>query len=244
MKLIKLFLFNVVIAMINVLVFSPGVLAIELSGENIFQTSLGITIILMSIAIFILGNYKIIMSRRKIIKSIDIETSDDCIYALEQNVWKKTFSSDIKVILEQIERIKKKIYTINELLKEKFNTTEISYTKFQCIINDVEALFYINIKSIINKLNIFDEEEYHRLSKHSTHEELSKSYSKEKITIYNEYITFIKDSIDDNEEVLLKLDKLLFELSKLNSLEDGDLEKMMSMKEIDDLINKTKYYKK
>ncbi len=58
----------------------------------------------------------------------------------------------------------------------------------------------------------------------------------------NIYI-FVKDSIEDNEEILLKLDKFLFELSKFNSLEDGELENMSAIKDVDELINKIKFYK-
>ena len=53
----------------------------------------------------------------------------------------------------------------------------------------------------------------------------------------------MKDSIEDNEEILLKLDKFLFELSKFNSLEDGELENMSAIKDVDELINKIKFYK-
>jgi hypothetical protein len=42
---------------------------------------------------------------------------------------------------------------------------------------------------------------------------------------------------------LLKLDKLLLEISRLDSLEPGDIENMACMQEIDSLIKQTKYYK-
>ena len=62
------------------------------------------------------------------------------------------------------------------------------------------------------------------------------------MNIYNEYISFVKKAIDDNEQIILKLDEILFELSKLNSSEDGALENMSAMKEIDDLIKKVRLY--
>lgn len=242
-KFLKLLIFNILIALFSIIVFSPGLLGLDIGSSNTFEAALGITLIFMGSVIFIFGNYRILMTTHRTIKTIEIKTSDDCISALEQNIWKKTFSKDIKDILEQIERMKKKKETIIELLQEKFNTTEISYNKFESTITEVDVLFYINVKSIINRLNIFDETEYQKLSKHSSQQELSKSYSKEKMNIYNEYISFIKNSVEDNEEILLKIDKLLLELSKLNSLEEGELENMITMKEIDELINKTKYYK-
>ena len=61
--------------------------------------------------------------------------------------------------------------------------------------------------------------------------------------MYEEYITFVKDSVEDNEEILLKLDKVLLELSKFNSLDDGELENMNAIKDVDELISKINLYK-
>ena len=119
----------------------------------------------------------------------------------------------------------------------------MSYTKFTSVIIDIENLFYINIKSVINKINIFDEKEYDRLYKDIRHRKMSNSIINEKKNMYEQYISFVKESIDDNEQILLKLDKVLLELSKFNSLEDGQLENMNAMKDIDDLICKIKLYK-
>ena len=44
-----------------------------------------------------------------------------------------------------------------------------------------------------------------------------------------------------HEQIILKLDKILLELSKFNSLEDK-IENMSAMKEIEDLISKVKLY--
>ena len=35
--------------------------------------------------------------------------------------------------------------------------------------------------------------------------------------MFQKYITFVKESVENNEEILLKLDKVLLELSKFNS---------------------------
>ena len=53
----------------------------------------------------------------------------------------------------------------------------------------------------------------------------------------------MKAATEDNEQILLKLDKLLLEISDLNSVESGQLEQMAGMIEIDNLIKQAKYYK-
>ena len=56
-------------------------------------------------------------------------------------------------------------------------------------------------------------------------------------------MNFLKAATEDNEQILLKLDKLLLEISGLNSVESGQLEQMTGMIEIDNLIKQAKYYK-
>ena len=224
-KFISLIKINSAIVILNIVLFSPGLLNIEIGGTSIFKTALGVTIITMSIIIFIIGNYSILMKEDNDINIYKVVTSDDCIEALNENKYKKIFSSDIDILLEQIDRIENKVDTIEDILIQKFSISEMSYKKFNYVILDIKNLFYVNIKSIINKINIFDQNEY------------------KKINMYKEYITFVKNAIEDNEEILLRLDKVLLELSKFNSLDEGELENMSAMDNIDDLISKIKLYK-
>ena len=63
------------------------------------------------------------------------------------------------------------------------------------------------------------------------------------MNIYNEYIDFVKKATIMNEEILLKLDKILFEVSKYNSLEDGEVKELPAIIEMDELIKNAKLYK-
>lgn len=242
-KIAKIIGLNLGIAMVNIIIFSKGIMDIKIIGGSTFQSAFGITMIFISIAIFVFGNYKLLFEKEEKIQTKDIITSLDCIKALKENRDKRTFAKDINILIEQIERVEKKKSRITEILLQKFNSSEMSYSKFQDIILEIENLFYLNMRSIINKFNIFDEEEYQMIKTKPQDEGLSESFISEKMGIYNEYISFVKDSIEDNEQILLKMDKLLLELSKFHSLEDGELEEMDVMKEIDELIGKIKFYK-
>lgn len=242
-KIIKMLLLNILIALFNICLFSPGIIGIKIWGASTFNAAIGITFIIMSTVIFILGNYRLLSGKEEKLNSEEIKNIDDYVGALKQNRDKETFKEDISIVIEQIHRMDRKQELIDEVLLEKFNSSEMSYSKFQVAIDEIEKLFYINIKSIINKLNIFDEDEYEKVSKSVGQANLSSYVIREKNSIYNKYISFIKSSIEDNEEILLKLEKLLLELSKFNSLKDGELESMDAMKELDDLISKIKFYK-
>ena len=234
---------NIAIVMLNIIIFSPGLFNIKIDFINIFQTSIGITIIIMSFIIFIIGNYKISIKEDNEIDISKLDDSEDYIEALKENSSKRVFSKDIDILLEQIERMDKKQEKIDDILLQKFTVNEMSYIKFKKTITEVRDVFYINIKSVINKINIFDEQEYEKIKKDIKNGKLNGKIEEQKKDMFDEYIFFVKDSIEDNEEILLKLDKFLFELSKFNSLEDGELENMSAIKDVDELINKIKFYK-
>ncbi|HWQ42401.1 MAG TPA: hypothetical protein VN456_10265, partial [Desulfosporosinus sp.] len=96
---------------------------------------------------------------------------------------------------------------------------------------------------IINKLNAFDEDDYIMIRTKNAAKAFSQQFVEDKLKVYNEYITYMRDSAEDNEEIILKLDKLLLEISGLNSMENGQIEQMPGMIEIDDLIKQTKLYR-
>lgn len=242
-KIIKVAGLNLGIAVINTILFSPGFIGVSIGGESVLKTAFGATEIFMSVVIFIFGNYKLFSDKKEIIKANEINNLDECKEALKQNCRKIVFEDDVSVVLEQIEGFRKKEKTINDILLQKFDLNEMSYSKFNGAIKDVEKVFCMNIKSIINKINAFDEEDYKRISKDNVHKKFSKEFINTKMGIYGEFISFVKNAMEDNEQIILKLDKLLLEISKFNSLEDGELENMTAIKEIEELTGKTQLYK-
>ena len=168
---------------------------------------------------------------------------DDYIEALNIHRGLKTFEETVDLLIDQIERLQKKNKTIRDILLQIFSASEISYQKFDAVIAEVEKIFFMNIRSILNKLNAFDEEDYNFIRKKYEAGAISQQFMEEKFKVYDEYITFVKAATEDNEQILLKLDKLLLEISGLNSIESGQLEQMAGMIEIDNLIKQAKYYK-
>ena len=92
-------------------------------------------------------------------------------------------------------------------------------------------------------LNAFDEDDYNFVRSRQEAGAFSEQFMEEKLEVYYEYIKFVNAATEDNEQILLKLDKLLLEISGLNSIESGELEQMAGMIEIDNLIKQAKYYK-
>jgi len=241
--LIRLLGLNLGIAAANIAVFSPGLLDVDLFGAGALEAAFGSAFLVFSGSGLVYGNYKLLSEPEKAIPIGAKSTKEDYIEALNEHRGLKTFERNIDLLLDQIERLQKKNKTIRDILLQIFNASEISYQKFDAVIAEVENIFFKNIRSIINKLNAFDEEDYNFIKKQRNAGAFSEDIMEEKFKVYNEYIRFVKEATEDNEQILLKLDKLLLEISGLNCIESGELEQMAGMIEIDNLIKQAKYYK-
>ena len=241
-KILKLAGLNIVIIVSDIVLFSPGFLGIRLNGADALNTAIGGTAIFASLAVFVYGNYKLLQQKEKALQTRDINNLEDCVLALKQAYGKKTFDGSITTILDQIDRLHKKKERIREFLLQKFRVIDTGFEKFNGTISDVEYVFYTNIKGVINKINAFDEEEYEKISNSRGPSGLSPKYIVSQQAIYNEYITFVKNALDTNEEILLRMDALLLEISSVDSVEASEIANMKEIREMDQLIRKSRYY--
>lgn len=243
--IIKLLIFNAALFLINIAVFSNAFLKVSIFGESILETIIGLIVIVGSVFLFIFINLRIIKGPTpKIDPTVTVEKItdlDSCRSTISHLKYSGTFAAKLDEVLEQIEKMQKKKGLISDILRQKFADTEMSYGKFLGIVESAEKIMCVNIKSMLNKICAFDEEEYNEIKNNKS--QLNQSIATQKMEIYNEYIDFVNQAVVGNEEILLRLDKLLLEISKFNSLSAGELENMEAMHELDDLIRDTKWYK-
>ena len=239
----KLLGLNLGIAATNIIVFSPAFIGLTLFGVSEFQTALGITVLFLSGAGLTYGNYRHLSVPETLPPKNKIMTVEDYVEALNVHRGLKTFGKTVEILLDQIGRLQKKNKTLRDILLQIFSASEMSYQKFDVVITEVEKIFFMNIRSILNKLNAFDEEDYEIVRTNHDAGAFSQQFMEDKFKIYYEYIAFVDAAAEDNEQILLKLDRLLLEISGLNSIESGQLEQMPGMVEIDNLIKNAKYYK-
>lgn len=241
-KAIKLLLLVISIVLINVIVLSPGLLGIRLYGASALQTASATAILTASMLALLYGIYQLFYKPTVIVPIKELKAEEDYVLAFNQYKNMKVLQQEISFAKEQVPRLRKKKESLWSVLNQRFEPNEISYKKFTNAIIQVEKLFYLNLRNILNKVSVFDEAEYKHVLEHNTNR-FSEKILLEKTELYKEYITFINNSLNLNEEILLDLDKLLLEISKLNSFEVEDIDNMDCMKEIENLINQTKFYK-
>lgn len=240
-RFIQLFGLILGIVAVNVLAFSPGFAGLGF-GESAFQTALAVTLLFGSVLALFYGSYSLLFKQPVVLPVRQIETHEDYVEALSFYRRIKILEEDITLGLSQLNRMKKKKETLMNVLHQRFDPGELSFKKFASVTEEVEKLLYLNIRSILNRLNVFDEADYASMMKAKS-ATIPQKIFQEKTKVYNDYLTYVKNSLHTNEEVLLKLDQLLLEISRLDSFEAGDIEQMPCMQEIDQLIKHTKLYR-
>ncbi|ALC90575.1 hypothetical protein AM500_12850 [Bacillus sp. FJAT-18017] len=241
-RMLKLILLIFGVTLANVILLSPGFLGVKIVGGSALETSFGLTAMLVSLIVILYGIYEVLFKKLPAIHLNELKTNEDYVKALQLYQDIKVLREDILFALSQEMRLKKKKGGLLTLLNERFDKTELSYQKFTNVVSEVEKLFYMNIRNILNKVSTFDETEYESIIRKNTNR-FSKEILQEKKELYNEYLSFVKNALNINEEILLDIDKLVLEISRLNTIDIDDIDNMAAMQEMDALIKQTKLYK-
>ncbi|MDR1563539.1 MAG: hypothetical protein LBS74_01090 [Oscillospiraceae bacterium] len=240
-KIRQLLILNAVIIAVNIALFSRAFLGLSLFTGTALAVSLAWTDIIISITAFVRGNMLIMKKEETHMLTQGIRSLDDCVGVFQEAINNgDVFDESILKNIDQIKRFKRKQNTIKDILLQKFSPEEMSFKKFNGVLAEVQEVFYLNMRSILNKISAFDVDEYERLVKtNSGGDELTQA----KMEIYSEFISFVNNATKINEEILIKLDKMLLEISKYNSLEDGDINKLAAIIEMDELIKNAGLYR-
>lgn len=230
-----------IVVILNILLFMPG--WIDLGAQT---SPLGIaftvTWVVANILVLLYGCYMTFFKPPAAVPVKTIETHEDYLNALNYYKSIKALEEDVTLVISQLERMKKKREAFLNVLNHRFEAGEMSYKKFASVAQEVEKLLYLNVRSILNRLHVFDKAEYGSMMNNRP-KGLSPEMIQKKNKVYSDYLTYLKTSLNTNEEILLKLDQLMLEISRLDSFEEGDIEQMPCMKEIDLLIKQTKLYR-
>jgi hypothetical protein len=240
-KIVKLLSLIVGVAVTNIVVLSPGFIGLEI-GDNAIATASAVTLLFASSLTLFYGCYAFLFKPSVVLPIKQIKTHEDYVASLGRYRRIKALEEDISVALAQLERMRKKQSTLFEVLDQRFEPSELSYRKFASVIREVQKLFYLNVRGALNRLQVLDGAELAAVASPKT-ARLPTELFQEKANMYNEQLAYVKSAVGTNEEILLKLDKLLLEITKLDSHELGDIENMPGMREIDSLIKHTKLYK-
>ena len=247
-KSMKFLFLNVGIIVLNIVAF--GVLRISI-GANVFSTVIGTLVVLVSVFAFIGGNISILLHKDKVniqksYKNNDIGIEKDELSAIEEaNRKTRVFRKEINKTTQQLERLNSRNNALNAILLQHFKPSEMTYLKFRSVIDSVNGVFRGNVQKIIERVNMFDENDYisllYKMKKNPN--EAKAQNNVDKMKIYLEHMNYVKTLVEDDEVIIMKMDKLMLELSKLSELNADDIENVSAIQDINELIGQTKYYK-
>lgn len=230
------------VVILNIAILSPGLLGVAISGSSALETATGVTLLVVSLLIVLYGSY-IPLFKRAIVPAVpSLDSREDYIAELNRYRNVRVLKEDVALALEQLERMDKKKLTLLNVLAVRFERTELSFRKFHTVIQDVEKLLYLNIRSILNKLSVFDAAEFSQFTGTINSGRFTSTFIQKKNALFNEYFTHVKGCLAANEEILLKLDQLLLEISQLGSADYDAALEMPCMQELTALIGQTKLY--
>lgn len=241
-KIKKMIFLNSGIVIANLLAFTSFGLNLKLGSF------LGILTILISVIVFFSGNKKILNNtsqknkEKKETKQVnDLQTDEDFKIELVKCMSKREFRIPVENAVKQLERMRKKINILEEVLSQHFEKGSITYEKFYTTIANIEELFFDNLRKMILKITIFDQDEFNNMARDNRN--LSTAAVSQRNAIYKEYVNYANLILEKNENILIKLDNLLLEVSKLDDVEESNIENLSAVQEVNDLIEQTKYYK-
>ncbi|MDR2340203.1 MAG: hypothetical protein LBF40_08770 [Deltaproteobacteria bacterium] len=243
-KILKLLGINVGLAAINIILYSRLFLHIPSRGSVLLMILAG-GVTLFTIGAFFYLNMKV-LSQSETVRMVVNEEDQDSLPALANslNFYIRnnihTFRDDLVALEDQVEKFEKKKKLYEESLLRKFTRTEITFAKFYGTFENVEDVFKQILKGVLSRLNSFDEEEYENML---TDKNVSRKNYLERKGIYDDYRAYVTRAKETGDDILIKIDRLQLEVSKLSADDPKAAENLESVKEIDKLISEVKWYK-
>ncbi len=240
-KYIKLVLFNAIIAATAVICYSPGLINLRLSDESIFRAGMSIIMALILISVFFYGNYQMLSKKeQKFITRENISDIDKAEALLRTYFGGKYFGKTAKAADEQLQRMLKSFKRTKIMIDEKFDEGSLSWNKYSSIVDAAQQSALDNIIAMANRIQMFDETEYRRLSSYKD-DMIPDDVQEKQLELYDKNMDNIRNAIAVNEKLLLKMDTLSMELSDVGEKKGNESDELL--KEIEQLTEEVKYYR-
>lgn len=201
MKKVYLVLFNTILVLTAIACFSKRGLGLSFNPSNgafIFAITIAVTFFL--IAVFIFVNYTFLTLKENTNPKIGkISSIEECMSALSK--CKKTdpsFIEEIEIAIEQLKTLQRRRNSLNMLLH--LNDVTESFDYLNQTANVADSYVISNIKSILNRLIAFDNEEY------------LQTKDPEDIRPHK---TYIKRILEENKIVLKEYSSMIEAVSKI-----------------------------
>ena len=216
-KPVKLAVFNIAFIIIAVLSFSERGLGLSFDpSDGAFSFAMSISLTFLGVALFGFVNYTLLTNKEKVDYKIkSLSTISDCITALEKcKHTDPVFIVEIKEAIAQLQTLQRRTDNLATLLEQ--NGVSENFASINKTSDKAKFFVFENVKRIINRLIVFDNEDY--LAR-------GKSYD---ISEHKEYIRTI---LRDNDDILHEYQNMLLAVSGVGDIHQTNLTELQIMTE-------------
>ena len=239
MKAYKIFFLNFIIIAVTIVCYSPGLLNLRPSDDSIFRAGMSIMIALGLAFAFFYGNYEMLKDKPvpkiSLMESVNTQQAEQI---LKSFFGGRYVGGTAKTAENQLQRMVKSFGRTEELINERFDQGSLSWEKYYSVVESARETALQNIVSMANRMQMFDENEYQRLSNYKK-DLIPDDVQEQQLALYEKNMEIIQNGIAVNEKLLLKMDTLSMELSDVKEeYKPGDA----LLEEIERLTDEVKLY--
>lgn len=232
-KYAKIVVLNLIIIVIAVVSYSPGLLALRPGDASIFRAGMSILTAIFLLAVFLYGNLHLLSDKKPRLEADDLMQAKRIL-----NMYKNGshFGGMASTVLDQLNRLGRSMERLQAEIDRKFEKRSMTNDKYSAIVNDANLSLVDNLISATHRIQFFDEDEYVRLLDHKR-DNIPDDIQLKQLDLYKSNEEAVKNVITANEKLILQLDTLAVELSRSDGSDESLLE------EIKQLTKEVKYYK-
>lgn len=247
-KYIKLIAFDVIMAVIIVVLYSPGLLNLRPTDPSILRAGLSIIFAVVIVVAIVWYNYD--MLRGPKYEHLDTSgelDSGELSYVLGRYKSDPVVGSYASSALDELEQAARKKKSLYDIVSSKFEKHSLTWDKFVAVIDSAVQTVNKNTALLANRVQAFDVEDYTHMKRLMTsgdyvNDSIPDELQVEKWNLMQTNLGDMRNIVAANENLLLELDKFAVEISQLESSANSEENNRM-IEEVRTLVEETKYYR-
>lgn len=245
----RLIAFNVVMAILIILLYSPYQLALNPLSPDFINAALSVIFAAVIGYELVHVNGKALLearSKKRLELGPGEATVDDIKRALGE--YKKTAVIGIyaRNAIAQLETAERKREALYNIIGQKFQEGSLSWQKFVEGVEAVTQAIAQNSALLLKRLETFDVEDFNRNAKNTitgmfNRGTVPENVRQERRSLYEANLDEMRGIVAANERLLTELDKFSMEMSLLESSANATANTRL-LEEINELVDETKFY--
>lgn len=241
-KYTKLIIGNGAFAAAAICLYSPGLIGLSPFSPSAVAAAASIAIGVVGIPAFVWMNQHFLSEKEITLLGTGEEKVEERTAQLMENYRSsKALGGIAKSAISQMERMENAGKNFEKLAARRFEPGTLSYQKFMAVIHSAQEALSRGYVKMANKMIIFDEAEYRKLTTDEyKKDDISDRIQEEKRALYEKNLGDLRLILENHERILLGIDQLMMELSNVDY---SDCEADHAVLEIDGLIKQLEYYR-